>query len=60
MEFNSNHGTIFVNQLAGLKLIVNDVAGAANWTQNYFTGAFQGQVSANGDQVRRCLRIRGH
>jgi hypothetical protein len=48
----SNHGTIFVNQLAGLKLIVQDTAGAANWTQGYFSGIFQGQVNSTGNQVR--------
>ncbi|KAJ7142371.1 alginate lyase-domain-containing protein [Mycena epipterygia] len=54
----NNHGTILVNQLAGLKLIVNDVAGAVNWTQNYFTGAFQGQVNATGDQPQEASRSR--
>ncbi|KAJ7772756.1 alginate lyase-domain-containing protein [Mycena olivaceomarginata] len=39
----NNHGTIFVNQLGGLKLIVQDTAGAVNWTQGYFSGIFQGQ-----------------
>jgi hypothetical protein len=48
---DSNHGTIFVNQLAGLKLIVEDVAGAVNLTERYFSGLYQGQLSANGDQV---------
>jgi hypothetical protein len=48
---DSNHGTIFVNQLAGLKLIVKDVAGAANLTEHYFSGLYQGQLAANGDQA---------
>ncbi|KAJ7184838.1 chondroitin AC/alginate lyase [Mycena filopes] len=52
----NNHGTIFVNQLAGVKLIVKDTAGAVNWTQNYFSGAFQGQVAANGDQPMEASR----
>jgi NAD(P)H-dependent FMN reductase len=47
----SNHGTIFVNQLAALKLLINDTAGAASLTDGYFKGIFQKQVQANGDQV---------
>ncbi|KAJ7168938.1 chondroitin AC/alginate lyase [Mycena filopes] len=54
----NNHGTIFVNQLAGVKLIVKDTASAVNWTQNYFSGAFQGQVAANGDQPQEASRTR--
>jgi hypothetical protein len=49
--WRSNHGTIFVNQLAGLKLIVKDTAGAVNWTKGYFSGIYQGQLNSTGDQV---------
>ncbi|KAJ7768903.1 alginate lyase-domain-containing protein, partial [Mycena metata] len=52
----NNHGTIFVNQLAGVKLIAKDTEGAVNWTQNYFTGSFQGQLAANGDQPLEASR----
>lgn len=52
LTFDSNHGTIFINQLAGLKLIVGDKAAAAKLTDGYFRGIFQKQVEANGDQVR--------
>ncbi|KAJ6566671.1 chondroitin AC/alginate lyase [Mycena capillaripes] len=54
----NNHGTIFVNQFAGLKLIVNDAAGATNWTKNYFTGIFQKQVNSSGDQPMEASRTR--
>ncbi|KAJ7883727.1 chondroitin AC/alginate lyase [Mycena olivaceomarginata] len=54
----NNHGTIFVNQLAGLKLIVQDTAGAVNWTQGYFSGIFQGQVNSTGDQPQEASRTR--
>ncbi|KAJ7862137.1 chondroitin AC/alginate lyase, partial [Mycena olivaceomarginata] len=54
----SNYGTIFVNQLAGLKLIVQDTAGAVNWTQGYFSGIFQGQVNSTGDQPQEASRTR--
>ncbi|KAJ6537207.1 chondroitin AC/alginate lyase [Mycena vulgaris] len=52
----NNHGTIFVNQLAGLKLIVKDVAGAVNLTQTYFSSTYKGQVAANGDQPQEATR----
>ncbi|KAJ7018921.1 chondroitin AC/alginate lyase [Mycena alexandri] len=52
----NNHGTIFVNQLAGVKLIAKDTEGAVNWTQNYFTGIFLGQLAANGDQPTEASR----
>ncbi|KAJ6566544.1 alginate lyase-domain-containing protein [Mycena capillaripes] len=54
----TNHGTIFVNQFAALKLIVKDTAGAVNWTHNYFTGIFQKQVNASGDQPMEAIRTR--
>jgi hypothetical protein len=38
--------------MAALKLVVNDKAAAAKLTDAYFKGTFQGQVQANGDQVR--------
>ncbi|KAJ7032159.1 chondroitin AC/alginate lyase [Mycena alexandri] len=52
----NNHGTIFVSQLAAVKLIANDTAGAVNWTQNYFTGTFQGQLTENGEQPLEAAR----
>ncbi|KAJ6537220.1 chondroitin AC/alginate lyase [Mycena vulgaris] len=52
----NNHGTIYVNQLAGLKLIVEDVAGAVNLTQTYFSSTYKGQVAANGDQPQEATR----
>jgi hypothetical protein len=50
-SFDSNHGSYYYNQLAALKLIVNDVAGATNVTNTYFSGIYLGQVEANGEQV---------
>jgi len=52
----NNHGTIFVNQYAALKLIAKDTAGAVNWTQGYFTGIFQNQVNSTGDQPQEASR----
>ena len=50
-SFDSNHGSYYYNQLAALKLIVNDVTGATNVTNTYFSGIYLGQVEANGEQV---------
>ncbi|KAJ6549081.1 chondroitin AC/alginate lyase [Mycena vulgaris] len=52
----NNHGTIFINQLAGLKLIVEDVASAITLTEGYFAGIYKGQVTANGDQPMEANR----
>ncbi|KAJ7450201.1 chondroitin AC/alginate lyase [Mycena latifolia] len=52
----NNHGTIFVNQMASLKLLVQDVPGAVNWTSNYFSKTYQGQIQANGDQPMEASR----
>ncbi|KAK7042722.1 chondroitin AC/alginate lyase [Favolaschia claudopus] len=54
----NNHGTIFVNQYAALKLIAGDKAGAVNWTTNYFSGRFQHQVNSSGDQPEEAGRTR--
>ena len=53
-ESTSNHGTFYYNQLAALKLLVNDSAGAKNATNTYFNTLFLGQISADGDQVGFC------
>ncbi|KAF7358858.1 Chondroitin AC/alginate lyase [Mycena sanguinolenta] len=52
----NNHGTIFVAQYAALKLIVNDVSSAVNWTQGYFSGKFQNQINSTGDQPEEASR----
>ncbi|KAK7036182.1 chondroitin AC/alginate lyase [Favolaschia claudopus] len=52
----NNHGTIFINQYAALKLIVKDTSSAVNWTQNYFNGLFQHQVNSSGNQPEEASR----
>ncbi len=47
----SNHGSFYYTQLASLKLIVNDLAGAKNVTDTYFSKQFLSQINANGEQV---------
>ncbi|KAJ7108349.1 chondroitin AC/alginate lyase [Mycena crocata] len=54
----NNHGTFYVNQLAALKLIVNDTAGATKLGRAYFGGIFKGQIQSNGDQPMEASRSR--
>lgn len=49
---NSNHGTFYYNQLAALKVLVNDNAGTLNVTNTYFASQYLFQIKANGEQVR--------
>ncbi|KAJ7111341.1 alginate lyase-domain-containing protein [Mycena epipterygia] len=54
----NNHGTFYVNQLAALKLIVNDTAGATTLGRGYFGGLYKGQIAANGNQPLEASRTR--
>ncbi|KAJ6625224.1 alginate lyase-domain-containing protein [Mycena sp. CBHHK59/15] len=54
----NNHGTFYVNQLAALKLIVNDIAGATTLGRAYFGGIYKGQIASNGDQPMEASRSR--
>ena len=47
----SNHGSFYYNQLAALKLLVNDNEGAVNVTRTYFAKQFLSQIAADGEQV---------
>lgn len=52
MLTNSNHGTFYYNQLASLKLLLNDTNGARNVTDTYFNTLYKAQINATGEQVR--------
>ncbi|KAJ7092858.1 chondroitin AC/alginate lyase [Mycena belliarum] len=54
----NNHGTFYVNQLAALKLIVHDTAGATTLGRGYFGGIYKRQLKANGDQPMEASRSR--
>lgn len=54
----NNHGTFYANQLAALKLIVNDTAGATTLGRGYFGGIYKGQIDANGRQPLEIVRTR--
>ncbi|KAJ6625107.1 alginate lyase-domain-containing protein [Mycena sp. CBHHK59/15] len=46
----NNHGSFCFNQLAALKLLVNDASGSANVSNTFFKGIYQGQINSTGDQ----------
>ncbi|KAJ7700499.1 alginate lyase-domain-containing protein [Mycena rosella] len=54
----NNHGTFYVNQLAAIKLLVNDTAGAMTTGRGYFGGIYKNQIAANGDQPMEASRSR--
>ncbi|KAJ7130403.1 alginate lyase-domain-containing protein [Mycena epipterygia] len=47
---HNNHGSFCFNQLAALKLLVNDVPGSVNVSNTFFHGIYQGQINSTGDQ----------
>ncbi|KAJ6588175.1 alginate lyase-domain-containing protein [Mycena capillaripes] len=46
----NNHGSFCFNQLASLKLLVNDTPGSVNVSNRFFHGIYQGQINSTGDQ----------
>ncbi|KAJ3518100.1 hypothetical protein NMY22_g13828 [Coprinellus aureogranulatus] len=55
---DNNHGSFYYNQLAALKLLVNDNAGAVNVTRTYFAKQFLSQIAADGEQPLEAARTR--
>jgi len=53
---NNNHGSYYYNQLASLKLLLKDSAGARNVTDTYFNTIYRGQINANGEQPLEASR----
>ncbi|GLB39580.1 putative predicted SAM-dependent RNA methyltransferase [Lyophyllum shimeji] len=56
----NNHGTFYYNQLASLKLLVNDYEGALNVTDAYFAHQFLTQINAIGEQPYEAVWTRPH
>ncbi|KAL0571298.1 hypothetical protein V5O48_010662 [Marasmius crinis-equi] len=54
----NNHGTFYRVQLASLKLILNDRAGAKQVIEDYYNGLFHTQIEANGEQPLEAARTR--
>jgi hypothetical protein len=55
---HSNHGSFYFNQLASLQVLVGDTASAKATIEDYFTGIFQDQIAADGDQPLETARTR--
>ncbi|KAJ7291562.1 chondroitin AC/alginate lyase [Mycena rebaudengoi] len=49
---SNNHGSYFVNQMAALKLIVDDVPAAKTLCQGYFDGIFKNQIKLEAARSR--------
>ncbi|KAF8601426.1 chondroitin AC/alginate lyase [Ceratobasidium sp. AG-I] len=54
----NNHGSFYFTQLAALQVIVGDLEGAKATINEFFTGIYQDQISANGDQPLETDRTR--
>ncbi|KAJ7201130.1 chondroitin AC/alginate lyase [Mycena pura] len=52
----NNHGSFCFNQLASIKLLVNDIPGAVNASNTYFNGIYKGQINSTGDQPLEASR----
>ncbi|KAF8152909.1 chondroitin AC/alginate lyase [Crassisporium funariophilum] len=55
---DNNHGTFYYNQLAAMKIIVNDLAGAKKVTNTFFNLQYLTQIDANGEQPLEAARTR--
>jgi hypothetical protein len=54
----NNHGSFYYNQLASLKILVGDLAGAHNVTTTFFEHQYQAQIIASGEQPLEAERTR--
>ncbi|PPQ65138.1 hypothetical protein CVT24_003228 [Panaeolus cyanescens] len=54
----NNHGTFYYNQLAALKVLLNDLPGAKNVTTTYFNKQYMSQIVADGEQPLEAARTR--
>jgi len=54
----NNHGSFWYNQVAALKLLVDDTPGALNVTNTYFNAQYKSQIEANGEQPLEAARTR--
>ncbi|KAG6915941.1 hypothetical protein DXG01_009207 [Tephrocybe rancida] len=54
----NNHGSFWYNQVAALKLLVGDKAGALAVTNTFFTKQYMSQITANGEQPLEAARTR--
>ncbi|KAF8310500.1 chondroitin AC/alginate lyase [Clavulina sp. PMI_390] len=55
-EATNNHGSFYYNQEAAVYLLLDDNAGAKASVQEYFSGIFQNQIAASGEQPLEASR----
>jgi hypothetical protein len=54
--FSSNHATFFYAQLAAVKMMADDAAGAQDALNRYFNGQFMDHIAASGEQPFEAVR----
>ncbi|KAG6836432.1 hypothetical protein H0H93_008074 [Arthromyces matolae] len=54
----NNHGTFWYNQVAALKILIGDKAGALNVTNTYFASQYLSQITSDGEQPLEAARTR--
>ena len=54
--FYSNHATFFYAQLAAVRLVADDRAGAQDALNRYFDGQFMDHIAASGEQPFEAVR----
>jgi len=57
-DATNNHGSYYYNQAISLKILVGDMDGAKQAAEDYFTGVFQNQIDADGEQPLEATRTR--
>jgi len=57
-DATNNHGSFWYNQVAALKLLVNDTPGALAITTSYFNAQYKQQIEASGEQPLEAARTR--
>lgn len=56
VRFYSNHATFFYAQLAAVKLLADDEAGAQDALNRYFDNQFMDHIAASGEQPFEAVR----
>lgn len=54
----NNHGSFYFSQLASIQVLVGDYAGARETLQQFFSGIYLNQITANGEQPLEAIRTR--
>ncbi|KAG8997615.1 hypothetical protein FRB94_007576 [Tulasnella sp. JGI-2019a] len=57
-QAENNHGTFWAEQVASVQILVGELSGATATLHEYFSGIYQNQIDANGDQLFESARTR--